>query len=87
MVNIGQVNRLELVEQLKQHYLLEGGRYGDIPITKQDVPQGSKVGQSIDVFVYIDDEGYLVASAQQPIAQVGQFASLKVLDVRPMAHG
>ena len=83
MVNIGQVNRLELVEQLKQHYLLEGGRYGDIPIAKQDVPQGSKVGQSIDVFVYIDDEGYLVASAQQPIAQVGQFASLKVLDVTP----
>jgi len=83
MVNIGQVNRLELVEQLKQHYLLEGGRYGDIPIAKQDVPQCSKVGQSIDVFVYIDDEGYLVASAQQPIAQVGQFASLKVLDVTP----
>lgn len=83
MVNIGQVNRLELVEQLKQHYLLEGGRYGDIPIVKQDVPLGSKIGQSIEAFVYIDDEGYLVATTQQPVAQVGQFASLKVLSVTP----
>ncbi len=83
MVNIGQVNRLELVEQLKQHYLLEGGRYGDIPIAKQDVPQGTKVGQSIDAFVFIDEEGYLAASSQQPVAQVGQFASLKVLSVTP----
>ena len=83
MVNIGQVNRLEVVEQLKQHYLLEGGRYGDIPIAKQDVPQGTKVGQSIDAFVFIDDEGYLAASSQQSVAQVGQFASLKVLSVTP----
>ncbi|HNG46683.1 MAG TPA: S1-like domain-containing RNA-binding protein [Agitococcus sp.] len=83
MVNIGQVNRLEVVEQLKQHYLLEGGRYGDIPIAKQDVPQGTKVGQSIDAFVFIDEEGYLAASSQQSVAQVGQFASLKVLSVTP----
>lgn len=83
MVNIGQINSLELVEQLKQTYLLEGGRYGDIPIAKQDVPQGSKIGQSINALVYIDEEGYLVATTQQPLAQVGQFASLKVLSVSP----
>jgi len=83
MVNIGQVNRLELVEQLKQTYLLEGGRYGDIPIAKQDIPQGSKVGQEIEAFVYIDEEGYLVATTQQPLAQVGQFASLKILAISP----
>lgn len=83
MINIGQINCLELVEQLKQSYLLEGGRYGDIPIAKQDVPQGSKIGQSINALVYIDEEGYLVATTQQPLAQVGQFASLKVLSVSP----
>lgn len=83
MINIGQINCLELVEQLKQTYLLEGGRYGDIPIAKQDVPQGSKIGQPINAFVYIDEEGYLVATTQQPLAQVGQFASLKVLSVTP----
>jgi predicted RNA-binding protein (virulence factor B family) len=83
MINIGQINRLELVEQLKQHYLLEGGRYGDIPIAKQDVPQGSKIGQSINVFVCIDEEGYLVATNQEPLAQVGQCASLKVLSISP----
>lgn len=83
MINIGQINSLELVEKLKQTYLLEGGRYGDIPIAKQDVPQASKIGQSINVLVYIDEEGYLVATTQQPLAQVGQFASLKVLSVSP----
>lgn len=83
MINIGQINSLELVEKLKQTYLLEGGRYGDIPIAKQDVPQSSKIGQSINAFVYIDEEGYLVATTQQPLAQVGQFASLKVLSVSP----
>lgn len=83
MVNIGQHNQLEVVEQLKNSFLLAGGRYGDIPLVKQEAPQGTRVGQILTAFVFIDQDGYLVATTHQPLAQVGQVAWLKVIDVTP----
>ncbi|HQV80554.1 MAG TPA: S1-like domain-containing RNA-binding protein [Agitococcus sp.] len=81
MVHVGQINQLEVVEQLKQNFLLEGGHYGEIPIAKNELPQGSRLGQQVKVFIFIDDEGYLAATTDEPLAQVGQVAWLKVIDI------
>jgi predicted RNA-binding protein (virulence factor B family) len=83
MINVGKINQLEIIEQLKQNFLLEGGHYGEIPIAKNELPQGSKLGQQVKVFVFIDDEGYLAATTEEPFAQVGQVAWLKVIDITP----
>lgn len=80
MINVGQVNQLEIIEQLRQNFLLEGGHYGDIPLAKNEAPQGARVGQQISVFLFIDSEGYLAATGHLPVAQVGQVAWLKVID-------
>ncbi len=81
MVHVGKINQLEIIEQLKQSFLLEGGHYGEIPIAKNELPQGSKLGQQVKVFIFIDDEGYLAATTDEPLAQVGQVAWLKVIDI------
>ncbi|MCC6374613.1 MAG: GntR family transcriptional regulator [Moraxellaceae bacterium] len=81
MVHVGQINQLEVVEQLKQSFLLEGGHFGDIPIAKNELPQGTRLGQQVKVFIFIDDEGYLAATTDEPLAQVGQVAWLKVIDI------
>ncbi|MCB1660953.1 MAG: S1 RNA-binding domain-containing protein, partial [Pseudomonadales bacterium] len=56
MINIGQINQLDVVEQLKNSFLLEGGRYGDIQIAKNELPQGTKIGQQVKAFVFIDSD-------------------------------
>jgi len=81
MVHVGQINQLEVVEQLKQSFLLEGGHFGDIPIAKQELPQGTRVGHQVKVFIYIDTDGYLAATTHLPLAQVGEVAWLKVIDI------
>ncbi|PTQ88256.1 S1 RNA-binding domain-containing protein [Agitococcus lubricus] len=83
MIHIGQRNRLTIIDQTRSEYFLDGGsRYGDIPINKSSV-LSAKVGQEVEVFLYIDDDGYLAATTTEPFVEVGQAAYLKVLAVEP----
>jgi hypothetical protein len=41
IVNQLEVNQLSITEQ-RQSFLLEGGHYGDIPIAKNELPQGTR---------------------------------------------
>lgn len=44
-------------------------------------PDGLKVGEKIEVFVFIDSKGDEIATATMPLAEVGDFACLVVKDV------
>ena len=80
MVNIGQLNSLEVVGQFKQEWLLEGGKFGDIPLAKKHAQLDIRIGQMVEVFIYIDGAGYLTATTYKPKAQVGDIAWLQVVD-------
>ena len=56
---------------------LEGGEIGDILLPRRYVPQGTRVGDTLDVFLYLDQEERLVATTQHPLIEVGQFAYLE----------
>ncbi|MCV6587862.1 MAG: S1-like domain-containing RNA-binding protein, partial [Marinobacterium sp.] len=45
------------------------------------VPEGAKPGDSLDVFIYLDSEDYLIATTEKPFATAGCFAALRVRDV------
>lgn len=55
---------------------LDGGKEGDILMPKKYVPQGTKVGDSVRCFVYLDQEERPIATTETPIAKVGDFACL-----------
>ncbi len=44
-------------------------------------PKGLKVGESIEVFVFIDSKGDEIATSHMPLAEVDDFACLKVKEV------
>jgi uncharacterized protein len=48
---------------------------------KRYVPQDCKVGDKVDVFVYLDSEDRIIATTEKPFAQVGDFALLEVISV------
>lgn len=84
MVKIGKYNRLRVVKNVDFGSYLDGGegvevllpaRYIDTPLHKDDM---------IDVFIYRDNEGRLIATTEHPYAQVGEFAFLQVEDVNKM---
>lgn len=78
MVSIGRVNRLDVTRKSASHFYLDGGKFGEIPLPRPEAPADCRLGVAVNAFVYLDDEGYLIACAAVPTAQVGDVAWLKV---------
>lgn len=81
MVEIGCFNKLKVIREVDYGVYLEGGREGGIVLPKAEVPPGTRPGDRLQVFVYLDSDDLPVATLRRPKAQRGQFARLQVVDV------
>lgn len=77
-IELGKYNQLEVVKKVDFGLYLDGGDDGEILLPSRYVPEGTKVGDMLNVFIYLDNEERLVATTLDPYAQVGQFAYLEV---------
>lgn len=86
MVAVGRMNRLQVVRRSDFGLFLAGDDDGSILLPSRYVPkdQACAPGDWLDVFVYFDSEDRLVATTLIPKVQVGEFASLKVVDINPV---
>ena len=70
------------VEDIKpQGFYLEVESGGRVLLPGSKAPAGLQKGDTLDVFIYLDNEGRPVATTQKPYATVGEFAVLEVKDV------
>lgn len=81
MAQIGRMNKLEVVREVGFGVYLDGDDLGGILLPKRYVPEGCKLGDRLDVFVYMDSEEFPIAITDAPLVQLGQAASLKVVSV------
>ena len=81
MTFLGKINNLKILKEKDFGLYLDGEELGEILIPKRYVPEGVKIGESLDVFIYLDSEDRLIATTEKPLAQVGDFALLKVVSV------
>ncbi|WP_027852584.1 CvfB family protein [Marinobacterium litorale] len=81
MIQLGQLNRLQVIREVPFGVYLDGGEAGGILLPKREVPEGCQIGDRLQVFVYLDSDDFMVASSAKPRVMVGQFARLKVSDV------
>lgn len=81
MVRIGKLCTLDVVKFTEQGVYLDGGPYGEILLPNRYVPEGCKLDDEIEVFISFDSEDRLLATTDVPMAMVGEFAHLKVVDV------
>ncbi len=85
MAKLGRWNLLEVLEQTENGLLLDGGREGEILMPNRYVPEDADTGSLVDVFVYLDSKDRLIATTETPILQVGEFGTLKVVEMHPRA--
>lgn len=78
---IGKFNLLNIVAIMDKGAYLDGGDLGEILLPKRDLPETCQIGEKIKVFLYLDSAERLVATTTIPLAQVGEFVSLKVVQV------
>lgn len=75
---LGKMNSMTVSRKVDFGLYLDGGPTGDILLPTRYVPKGTKVGDTIDVFIYLDQEERPIATTQKPLAMVGDFAFLNV---------
>ena len=81
MVLIGNFNTLTIVKRVPFGYYLDGHELGEILLPLRYAKGSMAINSTIDVFIYKDSEDRLIATTEQPLAQVGEFAFLKVVSV------
>lgn len=84
MLNIGNYNTLKIIKILSFGAYLDGGEGKEILLPTRYVPNGAQVGDEVEVFIYHDNEGRLIATTLHPKAVVGEFAFMQVKSVNTM---
>ncbi|MGH1377951.1 MAG: CvfB family protein [Alphaproteobacteria bacterium] len=79
MPNIYQTNILTVTEVSGDGVFLEGDHFGDIHLL--DAPDGVKEGDELEVFIYRNTSGNVVATVSSAYVKVGECANLEVVSV------
>ncbi|KAA5737728.1 GntR family transcriptional regulator, partial [Acinetobacter baumannii] len=77
-MKIGQINSLEVIKKADFGVFLDGDDYGSVLLPNKHVPEGTEIGDKIDVFLYFDSESQLAATIETPVAQVGEWGLMKI---------
>ena len=77
-IQLGDYNVLTVTKAVDFGLYLDGGDEGEILLPARYVPAEAKVGDQLRVFIYLDQDERPVATTQQPLAKVGDFAWLEV---------
>lgn len=83
MLELGRTATLEVVKQVEFGFYLDARNLGEVLLPKRVAPKDTAIGDSLQVFVYLDSEDRLIATTCAPHAQVGEFAFLRVVDTSP----
>ena len=78
MLTIGTYNSLRIVKRVDFGLYLDGGDEGEILLPKRYVTPQMRIGDELEVFIYLDQDERPVATTERPLVQVGQFAQLEV---------
>ena len=77
MIKLGDYNTLRIIKSVDFGLYLDGGDEGEILLPSRYVPKNAKIGDEIEVFIYLDQDEKLIATTLKPLAKVGEFAWLE----------
>lgn len=85
MIELGKKQTLTVVKTVEFGIYLAENREADaknrVLLPAKQVPQGTKEGDRLEVFIYKDSQDRLISTTREPVITVGQTALLKVRQV------
>lgn len=81
MAELGKQNTLSISHESPHGLYLDGGDLGEILLPRAYVPKGVTPSSKLSVFVHLDSEDRVIATTENALAQVDEFAALKVVAV------
>lgn len=82
MVRMGEFNLLRVSKVKDMGVFMEDGDAG-ILMPRRFVPEGTRIGDEIKVFLYHDGEGRPIATTQIPFGVLGDILKLRAVDITP----
>ncbi len=85
MIEVGEYCTLEVLRETP-HGLFLGIKDGkeSVLLPGKEIPDGTKTGYTIKVFIYNDSEDRIIATTKTPLLKRNEFGALKVKDVNKM---
>lgn len=80
MITIGKYNDLKIAAKNSDGLSLSDGNR-EILLPYSDVPANIEMGDTITVFVFVNKDGQTIATTKTALAEIEDFAYLKVVDV------
>lgn len=84
MAEIGRLNNLQVLRSVEFGLYLDAGELDSILLPIRYVSEGAKVGDWLDVFIYLDSEDRLICTTETPRVMVNECANLKVVSTTPI---
>lgn len=82
MIKLGEWNELEVVKEKDFGiYLSDQDRSQEVLLPGKEVPAGTKIGDSIKVFIYKDSSDRIIATVATPYITMGEMACLKCVGI------
>ena len=78
MISLGNYNTLSNTRFTQHGAYLDGGNVGEILMPQKYLNPRMRIGDKVEVFVYLDQGERLVGTLETPLARVGDFAFLRV---------
>jgi uncharacterized protein len=82
MIEIGKINNLKVVRQTEFGFFLRGADDKEealLPLSH--AKQSPKINDEVSVFIYTDSDQQLIATMQEPYAQLNSFAYLRAAEI------
>nr|WP_321237831.1 S1-like domain-containing RNA-binding protein [uncultured Tolumonas sp.] len=79
MIQLGRMNSLPIIKLDEKGAWLDADDLGHVFVPQSQLPEAIKEGSTLAVFPYLDGDSELVISVDKPLAQVGEFAGMKVI--------
>ena len=77
MLKLGEYHTLRIKKRTDYGLYLDGGDEGNILLPNRYVTRDMRIGEEIEVFIYLDQDERTIATTEHPIAKVGEFAWLE----------
>ncbi len=79
-MEIGKIQKLQVVKKTDFGVYL-GTNEEKVLLPKNQVPEGTEIGDTIEVFICRDSEDRIIATTEKPVAQVGETAYIRVKEI------
>ena len=80
MIELGKMNTLVVSSEVDGGYFLNDGDAEDVAFVPRALGPGIAVGDSVDVFLYLDNNENILGTTQAPNDLLGEYALMEVVD-------